>query len=72
MLIKLKLTSAGRLFQALTTLSQKKVPRIPALCGLKTLYLCPLVWGTELSVKKLVGININKPENDRVTPHEVG
>jgi len=71
MLIKLKLTSAGRLFQALTTLSQKKVLRIPALCGLKILYLCPLVWGTELSVK-MVGININKPENDLVTPHKVG
>jgi len=53
-LMELKLTSAGRLFQALTTLSQKKVLRIPALCGLKSLYLCPLGWETELSVKILL------------------
>jgi len=49
--MELKLTSIGRLFQTLITLSQKKVQHIPVLCGLKTLYLWPLVWGTELSVK---------------------
>jgi len=37
--MELKLASIGRLFQTLTTLSQKKVQRIPVLCGLKTLYL---------------------------------
>jgi len=45
--MELKLASIGRLFQTLITLSQKKVQRIPVLCGLKTLYLWPLVWGTE-------------------------
>ena len=37
--MELKLTSIGRLFQTLITLSQEKVQRIPVLCGLKTLYL---------------------------------
>jgi len=37
--MELKLTSIGRLFQTLTTLSQKKVQRFPVLCGLKTLYI---------------------------------
>jgi len=42
----LKLTSAGKLFCALMTLTQKKLLQIPVLCGLKSLYLCPLVWET--------------------------
>ena len=51
--MELKLTSVGRLLQTLTTLSENKVQRISAICGFKTLYLCSLVWGTELSVKNL-------------------
>ena len=40
-LMELKLISIGRLFQTLTNLSQKKVQRIPVLCGLK-LYIYDL------------------------------
>jgi len=37
--VLMELKYIGRLFQTLITLSQKKVQRIPVLCGLKTLYL---------------------------------
>ena len=59
-LMELKLTSAGRLFQALTTLSQKKVLRIPALCGLKKFISISTRMGNRNECKNFVDININK------------
>ena len=49
-----KLTSAGKLFDALITLTQNKLLRIPVLCGLKSLYLCLLVRETGLSLKMIL------------------
>jgi len=69
--MELKLTSIGRLFQTLTTLSQKKVQHIPVLCGLKTISMTSSM-GHRTECEKLVDININKPENDLITPHKVG
>ena len=70
--MELKLTSIGRLFQTLTTLSQKKVQRISVLCGLK-LYIYENMTsslGNRTECEKLVDVNINEPENDLVTPHK--
>ena len=68
--MELKLTSMGRLFQTLTTLSQKKVQRIPVLCGLKTISMTSSL-GNRTECEKLVDVNINEPKNDLVTPHKV-
>jgi len=50
--MELKFTSIGRLFQTLITLSQKKVQRIPVLCGLKTIPLLSHFLATPMATQQ--------------------
>ena len=66
-LMELKLTSAGRLFQTLPTLLHNKVQRIPALCGLKTLYrVCRIEEADALAER--IGTDITE-QNSRKLRH---
>ena len=67
----LKLTSAGKLFDALITLTQNKLLRIPVLFGLKSIFMSASM-AKRTKCRKIIDININKPKNDLVTRHEIG